>query len=296
MTGQGEGRCTVPQGGMLLAEVRAVNNRHLKLNLRLGDGLGVLEPEIDGLVRAYVKRGTLNLNVVWSGRPMLDLYRIQPDVVEGYLRQCQAIAAKVGLSSAVTLSDVLALPGAVVESAASNADCPELREALTFAVTQALEQLNRMRSHEGAQMAAEIQRLVAQMIEHTSVIEQRAPAVLSDYRERLRTRVATAVAEAISAGEVAPLSETDLIREVALMSDRIDIREELVRLASHYDQLQQMVSSQDSQGRKLDFLVQEIFRECNTIGSKSSDALIAQRVVELKSTLEQVRELIQNVE
>ena len=96
--------------------------------------------------------------------------------------------------------------------------------------------------------------------------------------------------------EVAPLAEPDLIREVALMSDKADIREELVRLRSHFAQFEQLIKAKESQGRKLDFLVQEMFREANTIGSKAGDAFIAQRVVDVKSTLEQIRELIQNVE
>jgi uncharacterized protein (TIGR00255 family) len=153
-----------------------------------------------------------------------------------------------------------------------------------------------MRAKEGKSMADEVKSQLVLLGQLCDLIEQRAPEVLLEYRQRLKTRVATAVAEAISAGEVAPLSEPDLIREVALMSDRADIREEIVRLRSHFAQFDSLVSGKESQGRKLDFLVQEMFRETNTIGSKASDAFIAQRVVDMKSTLEQIRELIQNVE
>lgn len=296
MTGQGEGRCNVPLGGTMVVEARAVNNRHLKINLRTSEGLSGFESEIESIVRAQVRRGTIQLNVVWSGRPSLDLYQIQGPVIESYYQQCKAVAEKIGLPSSVTLSDLLALPGAVVESIPQREESPELLEALTSAVQSAVTAMNRMRAQEGASMATEIRSQLKQMATLSEAIEQRAPAVLAEYRERLRTRVATAVAEAISAGDVAPLNEPDLIREVALMSDKTDIREEIVRLRSHFGQFEQLLDSSEGQGRKLDFLVQEMFRESNTIGSKASDAFIAQRVVDLKSTLEQIRELIQNVE
>lgn len=296
MTGQGEGRCEVAMGGVMLVEARSVNNRHLKISLRTSEGLGGLEPEIESIVRTHVRRGTLQLNIVWHGRPSLDLYQIQLPVVESYLQQCQVIANRIGVSSSVSLSDLLALPGVVTESLPQKDDSPELLSAVSKSLELALNELNRMRAREGDSMARELLSQLTQLAELTEQIEQRAPAVLSEYRERLRTRVATAVAEAISAGEAAPLAEPDLIREVALMSDKTDIREEIVRLRSHFAQFEQLVQAKESQGRKLDFLVQEMFREANTIGSKASDAFIAQRVVDVKSTLEQIRELIQNVE
>lgn len=296
MTGQGEGRCDVPSGGTMLVEARSVNNRHLKISLRTSEGLGSLEPEIESLVRTHVRRGTIQLNVVWHGRPSLDLYQIQGPVVESYLHQFNEIGQKLGLSAAVSIADLLALPGVVVEAMPQREQDAGVVAALKNAVEAALVELNRMRGSEGSSMARELKLQLDSLAELTAAIEQRAPLVLTEYRERLKTRVATAVAESISAGEVAPLSEPDLIREVALMSDKADIREELVRLKSHFAQFENLLTSSESQGRKFDFLVQEMFRESNTIGSKASDAFIAQRVVDLKSTLEQIRELIQNVE
>jgi uncharacterized protein (TIGR00255 family) len=296
MTGQGEGHCNVPMGGMMVAEARSVNNRHLKLNLRAGDGLQVFESEIETLVRTHVRRGTIQLNLMWSGRPSLDLYQIQTAVIESYIQQCSAISSRLGVESGVKLADLLALPGVVSESMQQRDESPELLEAVTTAVESALKSLNEMRAKEGQSMANEVQTQLVLLGQLCDIVEQRAPEVLLEYRQRLKTRVATAVAEAISAGEAAPLSEPDLIREVALMSDKADIREEIVRLRSHFTQFDSLVRGKESQGRKLDFLVQEMFRETNTIGSKASDAFIAQRVVDMKSTLEQIRELIQNVE
>jgi uncharacterized protein (TIGR00255 family) len=280
----------------MVAEVRSVNNRHLKVSLRTSDGLSGFESEIESLVRTHVRRGTINLNLVWNGRPSVDHFQIQIPVVESYVEQCSAVAKRIGVKSGVKLADLLALPGVVAESMPHREESPALLEAVMQAVELALTELNRMRAKEGASMAGELKSQLAQLGQLCEVIEQRAPEVLAEYRQRLKTRVATAVAEAISAGEVAPLSEPDLIREVALMSDKADIREEIVRLRSHFGQFENLLNGTESQGRKLDFLVQEMFREANTIGSKASDAFIAQRVVDMKSTLEQIRELIQNVE
>jgi uncharacterized protein (TIGR00255 family) len=296
MTGQGEGRCQVPLGGTFLAEARSVNNRHLKVNLRGGEGLMSLENDIEALVRTHVRRGTVTLTIVWSGRPSLDLFQLQQSIMESYLQQCRQIAAQLGVDNNIGMSDLLQLPGVVLESMPQRDQSPELLEAICTAVNQALSELNHMRAREGDSMARELKEQIKVLSQLVDTIEERAPSVLSEYRERLKTRVSTLVAEAISAGDVTPLAEPDLIREVALMSDKADIREEIVRLRSHFDQFNRMLAGSESQGRKLDFLVQEIFRESNTIGSKASDAFIAQRVVDFKATLEQIRELIQNVE
>ncbi len=132
---------------------------------------------------------------------------------------------------------------------------------------------------------------IAKLRELTSLIELRAPKVIDEYKQRLHVRLSQSLAEV--GGEI---QETDLVREILLMADKADIREEIVRLRSHFLQFQTLLDEDQSQGRKLDFLIQEIFREVNTIGSKAGDAEIAQRVVDMKAIIEQMRELVQNVE
>jgi uncharacterized protein (TIGR00255 family) len=164
--------------------------------------------------------------------------------------------------------------------------------ALTIeAVSEALRDLNRMRQVEGQAMADQLRLLVTEVRGLRDSIELRAPSVLTDYRKRLEGRVRTALSEL---GHTT--SELDLLREVLQFSDRCDIREELVRLASHLDRFEETLSGGDSQGRRLDFLIQEIFRETNTIGAKANDATIAHSVVNIKTSVEQMRELVQNVE
>ena len=140
-------------------------------------------------------------------------------------------------------------------------------------------------------MASELTQQLAKLRDITVHIEQRAPKVIEEYKQRLHSRLTQTLAEV--GGQI---QESDLIREILLMADKADIREEVVRLRSHFLQFQMLLEDPSSQGRKLDFLIQEIFREVNTIGSKAGDAEIAQRVVDLKSIIEQMRELVQNVE
>lgn len=294
MTGQGQGR--TPYGSAeITAEVRAVNNRHLKLHLRASDTLGSLEPQIEALVRSEIRRGSLQLGVQLTGGQFAFEYELQLGVVEGYLRQCQLLAEKLGIESNVSVADVLALPGVVNDVRSSGAGSAALADELIAKVLEtvksALDCLNRMRAVEGESMRCELSQQLAKLDVSTSAIEQRAPAVIDEYRERLSLKLTKALAEI---GQ--KVQEADLVREVLLMADRADIREEIVRLRSHFSQFAKLLEADESQGRKLDFLIQEMFREANTIGSKAGDAEVAQRVVDIKTIIEQMRELVQNVE
>lgn len=293
MTGQGEGSA---QHGTIAvsAEVRAVNNRHLKIQTRAGDRLGAMEPAIEGLVRSQIRRGSLQLSVQYSGQELEVGGQIQPAVVESYWRQSQQLAESLGLPANVSLDTLLTLPGAVVEAkyAAARQPLPEaMVELVLDAVRRSLDSLNAMRRVEGKSMALELAQQLARLRTLALAIDQRAPTVVEEYRSRLVSRINSLLGE----GQVA-VQESDLAREVLLLADKVDIREEIVRLRSHCDQFESLLDEADSPGRKLDFLIQEMFREANTIGSKANDAGIAQHVVEMKTTLEQMRELVQNVE
>lgn len=326
MTGHGVGQAEVSGGGTILAEVRSVNNRHLKISLRLCDGLGGYESNVENAVRSSVRRGSIQLNLRWQNRPALDVYEIQSAVAESYVRQCRELSARLGIEPAIRWSDLVNLPGIVSEPVAKGEDGPQLENSVLQAVGQSLMELQGMRAREGAAMQQEFKQQLVSLRDKLELIDARIPQVMADYRSRLKSRVSAAIAESLGASlptdsantiglesdsddqpqlESAASSnrvlhqlvqDTDLLREVALMADRCDIREEVVRLRSHFSQFDDLLRGSESQGRRLDFLVQEMFREANTIGSKASDALISQHVVEIKATLEQVREMLQNVE
>ncbi len=273
-------------------EVRAVNNRFLKVQLRTPDGLTSLEPQIENVVRQSLKRGSLQMSVFVSYVATASDFRLQEVAIESYHRQCRGLAERLGISADVSIGQLLVLPGVMQEKDRGLSESnEELVTTVLATVRDALECLNRMRHSEGAAMADELLRQLRILQELIRTIELRLPLVAEEYRERLRNKLQQALA-AIGA-DVQP---SDLIREVQLFVERADIREEIVRLRSHNQQFESLLQEPESQGRKLDFLVQEMYRETNTIGSKAADAEITQRVVDAKAVIEQMRELIQNAE
>ena len=291
MTGQGQGR-RVQDHSDIRVEVRAVNNRFLKVQLRTPDGLTNLEPQIENLVRQSLKRGSLQMSVFVSYVATASDFRLQEVAMESYYRQCRGLAERLGISTDVNIGQLLVLPGVIQEKDRGLSESNEdLVTTVLATVRDALECLNRMRQSEGEAMADELLRQLRILEELIRTIEQRLPLVAGEYRERLKNKLQQALA-AIGA-EVQP---SDLIREVQLFVERSDIREEIVRLRSHNQQFETLLQEPESQGRKLDFLVQEMYREINTIGSKAADAEITQRVVDAKAVIEQMRELIQNAE
>ncbi len=291
MTGQGLGRRTYGQSEVTV-EVRAVNNRYFKLQTRFSNAIAGLESKVEGLIRQKLRRGSLQLAVHVSGKLNNDLYTFDTVALESYYQQIKNLAAKLGQVSTCSLAELAALPGVVVEKTVKVDDIDSgLEDAVVGAVGEAMDCLNRMRLAEGQSMSEELVHQLARLRQLTEAVEARAPLVIEEYRQRLINRLGPALAEV-----GAQIQDSDLIREVLLMTDKFDIREEIVRLRSHFDQFQLLIADTSSQGRKLDFLIQEIFRESNTIGSKANDAEIAQRVVDMKSIIEQMRELVQNVE
>lgn len=291
MTGQGQGQRPFDQT-QITVEVRAVNNRFLKIQTRVSDTISGLEPQIENVVKQSLRRGSLQLAVYLSGRNAASEHCLQESVLESYYHQCTALATRLGAVSGVTLASLLHLPGVVGESVGRLSEVDEaLATAVLATVADAIDCLNRMRRSEGQSMGSELNQQLVKLREITVLIEQRAPKVIEEYKQRLHGRLAQSLAEI--GGQI---QEADLVREILMMADKADIREEVVRLRSHFLQFQALLDEPTSQGRKLDFLTQEVFREVNTIGSKAGDAEIAQRVVEMKSIVEQMRELVQNVE
>ena len=158
-------------------------------------------------------------------------------------------------------------------------------------IEAAIGQMDRMRSEEGRAMAADLRANALVAAASLQEVERRAPLVIESYRGRLAERVQKAIAE-----YQLTLDPADLLREVSLFADRSDVSEEVVRLKSHLDQFDQLLDAEESSGRKLDFLTQEMLREANTIGSKANDVEIARQVIDIKSAIERIREMIQNVE
>lgn len=290
MTGHGEAHRH--QTGMAIAvEVRTVNNRHFKLSVRCSEGYAALEPQVEAVVREHVRRGTVQVNLRVDRELTSDDYRLNESVLLGYMKQLDVILQQHGLGEQVRFDSILALPGVVNELGATF-DAAESHWTLIEPVlSEALTNLARMRSEEGKAMAADLNSNLQIITRELAEIEVRAPLVIDGYRGRIQERLAKLMAEfGVTIGPA------DVAREVGLFAERTDISEEIVRLKSHLEQFDKVMHKEESPGRKLDFLTQEMFRETNTIGSKANDAEIARHVIEVKSIIERIREMVQNVE
>jgi uncharacterized protein (TIGR00255 family) len=292
MTGFGESHCQ--QDGLAVAvEIRTINNRFFKLAIRTSEGYAALEPLVEAVVRQAVHRGTVQVNIWVDRRPLPEDYRINVDVLEHYRQQ---LLAEMGKWQSQRKDDppleaLLTLPGVVNDAATKAIDAVADWPLIERSLQVAMGSVGRMRSDEGRAMAADLAancRAVAASLER---VERRSPLVVEDYRNRLYERLRKVLAEL-----QVTLEPADLIKEVGLFSDRGDISEEIVRLRSHLEQFQATMELPESSGRKLDFLTQEMFREANTIGSKANDVEIARHVIEIKTAIERIREMIQNVE
>ncbi|NIL97428.1 MAG: YicC family protein [Planctomycetales bacterium] len=289
MTGFGE---AARQNELLVAtvEVRTINNRYLKISTRCSDGCPTLDPQIDGLVRQHVKRGTVQVNVRIQNPSTPDQFRINEEVLDGYRQQLQKVQQRWQGSEPLTLDALLLLPG-VVDDRPPLRDTAEVWPLVQTTLTAALENLTAMRRSEGQAMAADLTANLQLIEKHLQQVQSRAPRVVEAYRQKLGDRISQWLQE--NRLDTQPV---DLLREVSLFAERSDISEECVRLQSHIDQFRTTIQQAEVSGRRLDFLTQEMFRETNTIGSKGNDADISQQVIEIKTVIERIREMVQNIE
>lgn len=284
MTGYGRG-VAERDGRRATVEVRAVNHRFLDLKLRGIPVPPALEEQIAARVRASVERGAVTVSVHVAAPEGEASARIDPAAARRAYDLLADLARQLG-TAGPELALVLAQPGVVV-SAEPAGDEPDPR-ALT-ALDAALAQLDGMRAAEGEALAAELRARLDELTALRASIAGLAAAVPAQLARRLAERVRRLLDDV-------ELDPGRLAQEVALLADRADVTEELVRLASHLDQARALLAAPGAVGRRLDFLVQEIGRELNTIGSKSTSAEISSAIVEAKAVLEKVREQAQNVE
>lgn len=294
MTGHGEAR-RHENGVLLSVEVRSVNHRHLKLALRGPDWLHAREAEVERVVRRYVKRGSLTVSMDVRFDREQAPGRINVAVLDAYAEQLGPRVERLafGAMHPTLVAALLALPGVTTAEMVDSPDCSTIWPLVESTLAEALVNLVSMRRLEGAAMRREFVLGRDRLLAEAQAIAQRAPQIVEFHTERLIQKVQQAL---VHAGLDPLHSRGDVVREVALLSEKLDIAEELVRLNCHFDQFLALLDETDCPGRKLDFLLQEMLRETNTIGSKSADVEVARRVVNIKAILEQVRELVQNVE
>jgi uncharacterized protein (TIGR00255 family) len=288
MTGFGEARFQDPRL-TIVVELRTVNNRHFKLNAKISDAYATMEPALEQLVREKVKRGTVQLSVKIERPRRPEDFRLNLVALASYRDQLKGFQGSD--QRTIDVSQLLILPGVVEqissESRGADQDWPTIAEV----VVRALLDLESSRDREGRAMTAELVALGAAVSDQLSRIAERGPMLVPAVQKKLTDRIQALVKE-----QGVTIESKDLAREVAILADRSDISEEVVRLRAHIKQYSQIIEEPVSSGRKLEFVVQEMGREINTIGSKANDIEISRFVVEIKALLEKIRELIQNVE
>ncbi len=289
MTGFGEVRRQNERLAVTV-ELKSVNNKHLKVSIRTPDAYLTLEHDLDKLVRGSIGRGTVYVNLYVDRLDRAHEQGIDGELLRHYWEQIVQAARELNAPPPADLAALLPLPGVVVESRhhlVEDTDWPLIAQA----TEAALSALQEFRRHEGEAMGAELALLCDRMDHGLEQVVVRAPLVVSEFRTKVRDRVQSFLSES-----GLKVQDSDLIREVSVFADRCDIAEEITRLRCHIGQFRTHLTAEQSPGRKLDFLCQEMFREVNTIGSKGNDVPIAHAVVELKTYVERMREIVQNVE
>jgi uncharacterized protein (TIGR00255 family) len=290
MTGFGEAHGQA-DGVSVAVEVRTINSKYFKLTVRCAEGYSALESEIEHVVRRHVKRGTVQVGLRVDRPRSPEDFRIDGAVLEGYRRQLKEFGRAWPEAGSVTLDKLLQLPGVINESTVDPSVAAEDWPLIASTLETALGNLARMRIEEGRAMAADLKSNVDVAAARVALVAGRAPLVVEAYRNRLEERLTSLLAP-----RDVPLTPADLIREVGIFAERSDVSEEIVRLKSHLEQFESVVADEESSGRKLEFLTQEMFREANTIGSKANDVEISRHAIEIKAAIERIREMIQNVE
>lgn len=288
MTGYGKGVAS-RDGRTLTVELKSVNHRFLDVSMRLPRSLSFLEDTFRSELAAGLSRGHVDVYLNYSNtREDAKSIRINGAFISAYVAAAREANEQVGLRDDLTLSSCLRLPD-VVEITEGDEDTAAVTELAREAVRDAILGLRQMRLLEGERLKQDFSARAETILSLTEEIAKRAPSVVEEYREKLNARIE----QLLGAVEV---DRARLATEVALFADRAAIDEEIVRLRSHVAQMQLLLSSEEPVGRKLDFVVQEMNREFNTIGSKANDATLTNLVLSGKAEVEKFREQVQNIE
>lgn len=286
----GFGRAELAEAGyQVTCEIRGVNHRFFDFNLRIPRRYASLEDKVREIVKGAVARGRIDvsMNIVKTADLSREL-KVDNALAMTYYKSLKDLADFLHLSPDFRVTDVFRMPE-VFSLEEAEESLETLWKVMEVAVNQALGELVAMREREGQALTVDILERTASVLASTEAIEERSPQVVKEYAERLKKRIADIAADV-------NVDEARVAQEVVVFADRSSITEEIVRLKSHCGQMKSLFQSSEAVGRKADFLVQEMFREVNTIASKANDLVISQTAVDLKAELEKIREQLQNIE
>lgn len=270
-------------------EVKAVNQRFLETNYHMPYSMNMFENQLTKKIKEYASRGKLDINIRFQDlRDKAVTVKVDKGLVAAYGQALQEISSQLELSAPVTAAQIASYPD-VLKLNEENADLEAAQPVLMQAMEQALESFVAMREAEGQNIQRDLLARIDTLENFVGELEKLAPEIVAAYRQRLENLLREYLAKE-------DIEESRIIQEVALFTDKVNYTEETVRLRSHFDQFRQIITAGEPVGRKLDFLIQEMNREINTMASKANSAGAAQFVVDVKSEIEKIREQIQNIE
>ena len=270
-------------------EIKSVNHRYLDLNVKVPRIYSFLEEPIKTAVSAAVARGKVDIYLSITAKEGGDV-KVSPNLALAgeYLRALEQVRDTYSLKDDISVMELARMPD-LLTVAREEPDAEEVKTQSLEVLGRALEEYNAMRRTEGERLCEDIARRGQEIGKMVDQVEQRSPQSVEEYRQKIAQRMTEILGDS-------DIAEQRILAEAALFADKVSVTEEVVRLRSHLSQLQKMVQGDAPVGRKLDFLVQELNREANTIGSKANDYELAQIVIEIKAEIEKIREQIQNLE
>jgi uncharacterized protein (TIGR00255 family) len=269
---------------VLTCELRSVNHRYLDVTLKMPDRMRYAETDIRSIISTKISRGKVECSVNLKKQGGRQNFNVDPEAVAALISATEQIEQQMPASLSFSALDILAFPGVQQEP---ELDKAELSQALSNLLMATVSQLTESREREGKQLRALIEERCVKLNSHVAAAKDRLPMVLANLRKKLTDRIT----------ELAAQPDFDrLEQELVYLAQKLDIDEELDRLATHIDEVFRVMGQPEPVGRRLDFLMQELNREANTLGSKSSDKELTQIAIELKVLIEQIREQVQNIE
>ena len=288
MTGYGRSQ-KILNGRDILVEIRSVNHRYYEYSSRIPRSYSYIDEKLKALLKSGISRGKVEASVTINNIEGRDIViGINKSAAEGYIAALRSVSDELGLKDDLKLSNLIKLPDIfTVQKTPDNEE--QLWEDVSLVASEALEAFISMRCSEGERLKADVLEKAANIEKSVCEVERLSPVTVENYRNKLRSKLEEIL-------ESRDIDEQRILTEAAVFAEKIAVDEETVRLRSHIAQLRTMLDSGEAVGRKLDFLVQEMNREVNTIGSKAQDLNVARVVVDMKAEIEKIREQIQNIE
>lgn len=286
----GFGRCEMTVDGRdIVVEIKSVNHRYFEFNCRTSRGYSFLEEKLKSYIKERVKRGKVDVHVSVSRKEDAEsVVTVNPSLASGYITALRSLAEEYGIKDDISVSTIAAYPD-ILQVHKAPEDEDGVWEAVKSVAETAIDSYVKMRETEGEKLKADLMQRAETILRIVGEIEERSPMRVKEYEQRLKEKIVEMLGNA-------EYDEQRLLQEVAIYGDKVAVDEETVRLRSHFDQFKTLINGDGEIGRKVDFIIQEMNREANTIGSKSNDSELTRKVVDIKAEIEKIREQIQNVE